>query len=108
MTLQIKNSNEKNPQPDALSEAAECLKVLGHPARLKILFLLAKHPLTVGELAEKCGLKSNHASDHLRLMQRCGFLSVRRESTKAFYEIAEPHIFDLLRCVKSRFLEENS
>ena len=35
-------------------QAAECLKSLAHPMRLKLLMLLESNRLTVGELAEVC------------------------------------------------------
>ena len=51
----------------ALEEAAECLKVLAHPARIRIVQMLLRGRYTVGELAEDCGIPSNVASEHLRL-----------------------------------------
>jgi len=87
----------------SLVQAAECLKILAHPMRLKIHLLLEGNRLTVGELAEASSLKSNVASEHLRLMMRCGFLSVEKEGQRAYYQISQPHIFSILSCVKSRF-----
>ena len=57
--------------PAAFIQAAECLKTLAHPVRLRIVQLLLHGRYTVGELAEDCGVPDNVASEHLRLMQRC-------------------------------------
>ena len=84
-------------------QAAECLKSLAHPMRLKLLMLLESNRLTVGELAEVCKLRNNVTSEHLRLMMRCGFLSVEKEGQRTFYQISEPHVFSILECIKSRF-----
>ncbi len=88
----------------ALSEAAECLKILAHPVRLRMVQLLLKGRYTVGELAEDCEVPNNLASEHLRLMQRCGFFTSDREGRKVFYQIAEPHLANIMRCIEIRFL----
>ena len=84
--------------------AAECLKTLAHPVRLRMVQLLLHGRYTVGELAEDCDVPNNVASEHLRLMQRCGFFTSEREGRKVFYQVAEPHLANLMQCVESRFL----
>lgn len=87
----------------ALEQAAECLKTLAHPHRLRIVQMLLRGRYTVGELAEACEIPSHMASEHLRLMQRCGFLTSQKEGRKAYYEVAEPHLENILKCVEDRF-----
>ena len=87
----------------ALAQAAECLKILAHPHRLRIIQMLLRDRYTVGELAEACEIPSHMASEHLRLMQRCGFLTSEKEGRKTFYEVTEPHLQDIMKCVESRF-----
>ena len=91
--------------PAAFSAAAECLKTLAHPVRLRMVQLLLHGQYTVGELAADCGIPSNVASEHLRLMQRCGFFTSRRDGRKVFYQVAEPHLEQIMTCIESRFLE---
>lgn len=88
----------------AFAQAAECLKTLAHPVRLRMVQLLLHGRYTVGELAEDCSVPDNVASEHLRLMQRCGFFTSEREGRKVFYQIAEPHLEDIMNCVENRFL----
>jgi DNA-binding transcriptional ArsR family regulator len=97
------NKSSKPLSPAALEQAAECLRTLAHPHRLKIVQLLLSGSYTVGELAQACDIPSHMASEHLRLMQRCGFLNCEKEGRRAFYTIAEPHLADLMRCVEGRF-----
>ena len=92
--------------PEGLAGAAECLKTLGHPARLRMVQLLLHGRYTVGELAADCGVPDNVASEHLRLMQRCGFFTSEREGRKVFYEVAEPHLESLMTCSEGRFLSD--
>jgi DNA-binding transcriptional ArsR family regulator len=86
-----------------LSQAAECLKTLAHPHRLRMIQMLLRGRYTVGELAAACGIPSHMASEHLRLMQRSGFLGSEKEGRKAFYQIADPHLANIMACVEARF-----
>lgn len=99
----------KTPKParltplEALERAAECLKLLAHPHRLRIVQMLLQGRYAVGELAEACGIPAHMASEHLRLMQRCGFLSSEKEGRHAYYQVAEPHLANIMACIESRF-----
>lgn len=88
---------------EMLSQAAECLRTLAHPHRLRMVQMLLQGRYTVGELAEACGIPSPMASEHLRLMQRCGFLSAEKTGRCVYYSIAEPHLGSILSCIESRF-----
>ena len=88
---------------EALGQAAECLKTLAHPHRLRIVEMLLGGRYTVGELAEACGIPSHMASEHLRLMQRCGFLDSSREGRTVYYAIVEPHLANIMNCIADRF-----
>ena len=89
---------------EALSEAADCLKTLAHPSRLQILqLLLSGKQYSVNEIAEQCELSQPATSDHLRLMQRCGFLTSERDGRTVYYEIDEPHLQDIMVCIQNRF-----
>jgi ArsR family transcriptional regulator, zinc-responsive transcriptional repressor len=90
----------------ALERASECLRTLAHPHRLRMVQMLLRDRYTVGELAEACGIPSHMASEHLRLMQRCGFLSNEKEGRRAYYRIAEMHLAAIMTCVESRFGKE--
>jgi DNA-binding transcriptional ArsR family regulator len=43
------------------------------------------------------------ASEHLRLMQRCGFLDSQKEGRKVFYRVVEPHLKNIMKCIEERF-----
>lgn len=88
---------------EALQKASECLKVIAHPARLRMIELLMEQRLCVGELADACGLPQNQASEHLRLMQRCGFLTVEKEGRSSFYRVSEDSIGEIMRLISRRF-----
>ncbi|MCJ8329298.1 MAG: winged helix-turn-helix transcriptional regulator [Lentisphaeria bacterium] len=88
---------------DQLSEAAECLKVLAHPIRLRLIQLIKQDQFTVGELAELCAIQSHVASEHLRLMQRCGLLNSEKDGRKVYYFIAQEEVGLLLELLEMKF-----
>jgi len=96
-------ANLKLTELDALADAAECLRTLAHPHRLRMIQMLLQGDFAVGDLAEACGLPSAMASEHLRLMQRCGFLTSEKDGRKVFYKVAEPHLKNIMKCVEDRF-----
>src|SRR5258708_23045018 len=84
---------------DALAQAAECLKTLAHPHRLRMVQMILQGRYTVGELAEACGIPSHMASEHLRLMQRCRLLRSEKDGRRAYYQVAEPHLANIIACI---------
>jgi DNA-binding transcriptional ArsR family regulator len=87
----------------ALEQAAECLKALGHAHRLRMIQMLLEGKYSVGELAQACGIPSHMASEHLRLLQRCGFLSSTKEGRSVFYRVTDTHLEQIMRCIESKF-----
>lgn len=88
---------------EALNQAVECLKTLAHPHRLRMVQMLLRGEYTVGELADACAISSPMASEHLRLMQRCGFLDASKEGRFVYYRVIESHLANLMACVEARF-----
>lgn len=88
---------------DALAQAAECLRVLAHPHRLRMVQMLLMGRYSVGELAKACDLPTPMASEHLRLMQRCGFMTSEKQGRHVYYAVAEPHLKDIMKCIEARF-----
>lgn len=88
---------------ESMEFAAECLRTLAHPHRLRIIEILLDHDESVGELARACELPSHMVSDHLRLLKDRGFLDNQRQGRKVYYRIAEPALADIMHCVQKRF-----
>ncbi len=95
--------NAKPVGPDNFQTAAECLRTLAHPVRLRMVQLILRKELTVGELAEACDIPSHMASEHLRMMQHCGLLSRRQDGRRTYYRAAEPTLERIMTCIESRF-----
>jgi DNA-binding transcriptional ArsR family regulator len=89
---------------DNLEIAAECLRTIAHPCRLRMIEILLKEERPVGELAELCEIPSHMASEHLRILKDRGLLKNRREGRKIFYTVAEPMLEMIINCVGKKFI----
>ncbi|HVV59548.1 MAG TPA: metalloregulator ArsR/SmtB family transcription factor [Gaiellaceae bacterium] len=78
----------------------EFFRVLGHPARVRILELLREGEHSVGELQEALGLDSSGTSQHLGALRRQGLLESRREGTSVYYSVRDPRVFQLLETAR--------
>lgn len=79
---------------------AEFFRVLGHPARVRILELLREGEKSVGELQAGLQLDSSGTSQHLGVLRRQGVLESRREGTSVYYRVRDPRMFQLLEVAR--------
>ena len=94
-----------NITDDFLDEAAEYLKVMAHPARLRIALLLSSGEQPVHEIAESCQLRPSQACEHLRLLKRHGLLDSRRDGRLVYYRIVSQRLPRLLSCMQGTWRE---
>lgn len=83
-----------------LCEAAECLKVLAHPLRLRIVELLLGGEYPVHEIARQCDLPAHQACEHLRLMQSHSLLSSHRRGRAVFYRVEARQLSGIIDCIR--------
>jgi ArsR family transcriptional regulator len=90
--------------PEAvLGRVAERFRLLGEPARLRILNVLREHrELTVTQLVELTGLSQANLSKHLQLLHAAAFVVRRREGLYAWYSLDGPETIALcdLMCAR--------
>ena len=85
---------------------AEFFRLLGHPARVRILELLRDGERSSGELQTELGLDSSSTSQQLTAMRRQGVLESRRVGTSVIYRVKDPRIFQLLEVAKQILLTQ--
>lgn len=71
------------------------LSALAEPNRMKIVELLREGPLTVGEIADRLGLRQPQASKHLKVLSENGILEVTAEANRRIYKL-RPEPFQAL------------
>ena len=89
---------------------ASLFRVLGHPARVRILELLRDGERSVGSLQAELGLDSGGTSQHRTALRRIGLVQSRRDGTSVYYRVESGDVFDLLaagRAVVARRLSSD-
>ena len=81
--------------------AMTTLSALAEPNRMRIVELLRDGPLTVGEIAERLGLRQPQASKHLKVLGDNGLLEVRAEANRRIYRLRPEPFQSLESWVKS-------
>ena len=67
--------------------AATTFEVLAEPTRRRILDLLLERSRPVGELVSALGMSQPGVSKHLRVLRDGGFVDVRADAQRRFYEL---------------------
>lgn len=92
--------------PAILTAVADYFKVLSETSRLQILTCLRSGPMNVMEIAEATGLGQANLSKHLKVLHQAGMLSRQAKGTSAYYEIADPTIFEFCELACDRISEQ--
>jgi ArsR family transcriptional regulator len=82
-------------QPAEAAQLAALFRVLGEPARLQILSLLAAQPnreACVCELTEPLGLSQPTVSHHLKVLYEAGLLDRERRGNWIYYRLVPAQI----------------
>jgi len=79
-----------------LEELAECLKVLTHPVRIRILEELKGRSVCVSELCHRIGASQSNISQHLTLLRYQGWIKKRRETVYNYYSLSNKNISSAL------------
>src|SRR6058998_2680064 len=91
---------------------ANLFRVLGHPARVRILELLRDQERSVGALQAELGLDSGGTSQHLSALRAIGLVASRREGTSVYYRVDDERVFELLEAgsaiITRRLAEQQS
>ena len=91
---------------DSLNRVSECLKVLSHPLRLKILFLIKDRPFNVSSIEKITGAGQSNISQHLAIMRYNGMVKQEKKGNEVYYSISEEKLKRLLELIKDLLCEK--
>lgn len=95
-------SKEKIFDEERAKRCAEILKAIGHPIRLRLIDILANYgDKTVGEMSSILSVPQAIISQQLRILRLNRLVKAQRKGGSAFYSLAEPHLKDILECLRS-------
>lgn len=96
-----KNSSQTRPkasQMDAQVEAAaELLKSMANPQRLRVLCLLLEGERSVGQINEQIELSQSALSQHLASCSESQLVNTRREAQTVHYTVAPGPVHDIIQ-----------
>lgn len=84
---------------DNLRIQAQVFKALGHPARLRMVQLLADGERCVCDLTGQVGLDISTISKHLAVLVQAGVLVNEKRANKVFYRLRTPCVLKMLTCL---------
>lgn len=97
-------------QPDEPIAAlkAELFKALAHPARIRVLEVLAGGERAVGDIQPEVGIELSHLSQQLAILRRAGLVTARKEASSVIYALKDPLVSDLLAVSKQLLINSLS
>ena len=81
-------------------EAAEVLKAIAHPLRLRIIAILCEGEEHVNGLAERLDVPQSIVSQQLRILRMRELVQATRENGFSKYSLAEPHLRKIIACME--------
>ena len=87
---------------------AQACASLANPIRQQVLDGLRDGELSVGELAERFGIRVSTLSQHLALMRNVGIVATRREGTTVYYRIANLKVIRAYDLMTEVILEQDA
>ena len=78
-------------------QAADLLKALSNPQRLRVMCLLIDGERTVGEINDEVALSQSALSQHLAVLRDGGWVQTRRESQNVYYSVADGPVHKLIQ-----------
>lgn len=91
-----KKESQLNLSEETLQNMSDILKILAHPLRIKLIFLLSQNPSTVSDLLKLLDVRQPNLSQHLTLLKRVKLLKTKREGKSVYYQLAHSEIKELL------------
>jgi ArsR family transcriptional regulator len=79
---------------------AELFKALAHPARIRVLEVLAEGERSVGELQPLVGVEPPNLSQQLAVLRHAGLVTTRKSGSSVIYAIRDPELVQLLAAAK--------
>jgi DNA-binding transcriptional ArsR family regulator len=103
-SISMTNTKEKpllrGIEPAQLCRAAETIKLLGHPERLKIVEVLEAGESTVSDIQAELDLPQAIVSQHLAKLRGLGIVAAKRDGIHVYYRVMEPKVRHILECIR--------
>jgi len=86
-----------------IARAANYLKAMSHPLRLKILCTLGNERVSVQDIVDQVGTTQSNISQHLGILRDKGILGCQKDANRVFYFIEHPATMKLIDLLRENF-----
>lgn len=95
-----RKSRVRSVDPQILERAAEIIRLLGHPLRLKIVEVLEDRDATVTEIQETVDAPQAIVSQQLAKLRSLNVVASTRDGNHVVYSLLEPKVPRILNCIR--------
>jgi DNA-binding transcriptional ArsR family regulator len=88
--------------------AAQFLRALANPHRLRVLCELAGQELSVSDLNARIELSQPALSQHLKVLREDGLVITRREAQTIFYQLTPGPALEVIQVLHRHFCAEET
>jgi len=86
-----------------IQQAAQAMKAIAHPLRLKILCVLGDQEVSVQDIVEQVGTSQSNISQHLAILRDKGVLATRKDANRVFYRVGDLRTLKLVKMIRDVF-----
>lgn len=86
-------------------EAADLLKAMSNPQRLRVLCLLLEREMSVGEINALVGLSQSALSQHLAVLRESGLVATRREAQTVYYSVPPGPVHEIIAVLHGHYCQ---
>lgn len=96
-------ANKLIDKEEDIQQAAQAIKAIAHPLRLKILCVLGDREISVQEIVDQVGTSQSNISQHLAILRDKGVLTTRKDANRVYYRIGDPRTIKLVGMMRDVF-----
>jgi ArsR family transcriptional regulator len=95
--------NKLISKEEDIQQAAQAIKAIAHPLRLKILCVLGDREISVQDIVEQVGTSQSNISQHLAILRDKGVLATRKDANRVYYRIDDLRTLKLIGMMRDVF-----
>lgn len=88
---------------EEIQQAAEAMKAIAHPLRLKILCVLGDQEVSVQDIVDQVGTSQSNISQHLAILREKSVLATRKDANRVYYRISDLRTIKLVGLMREVF-----
>lgn len=86
-----------------IQQAAQAMKAIAHPLRLRILCVLGDQEVSVQDIVDQVGTSQSNISQHLAILREKGVLTTRKDANRVYYRIGDLRTLKLVGMMRDVF-----